>query len=74
MERRTTMDKNRKSAVTFKRRRSHLSKQNISDISKKEAKEGTMYQSNIGLSLTPETTTELHVNTVSELCSATTNK
>ena len=31
-----------------------------------------MYQSNIGLNLTPETTTEL--NTVSELCSATTNK
>ena len=74
MERKTTMDKNRKSAVTFKRRRSHLSKQNISDTSKKEAKEGTMYQSNIGLNLTPETTTELHVNTVSELCSATTNK
>ena len=45
------MDKNRKSAVTFKRRRSQLNKQNISDTSKKEAKEGTMYQSNIGLNL-----------------------
>ena len=72
MERKTAMDKNRKSAVTFKRRRSQLSKQNISDTSRKEAKEGTMYQSNIGLNLTPETTTDL--NTVSELCSATTNK
>ncbi|XP_020621317.1 uncharacterized protein LOC110058995 [Orbicella faveolata] len=70
MERKTTMDKNRKSAVIFKRRRSQLNKQKISDTSKKEAKEGTMYQSNIGLNLTPETTTEL--NTVSELCSVNT--
>lgn len=72
MERKTTMDKNRKSAVTFKRRRSQLNKQNISDTSKKEAKEGTMYQSNIGLNLTSETTTEL--NTVSELCSVITKE
>lgn len=68
MERKTTMDKNRKSAVTFKRRRSQLNKQNISDTSKKEAKEGTMYQSNIGLNLTLETTTD----TLSELCSVNT--
>jgi len=47
-----------------------LNKQNISDTFKKEGKEGTMYQSNIGLNLTPETTTEL--NTGSELCNVNT--
>ena len=70
MERKTTMDKNRKSAVTFKRRRSKVNKKSISDTSKKEAKEGTMYQSNIDLNLTPETTRE--VTTVSELGSVNT--
>ena len=66
-----TLDKLRKTTVAFKRRRSQLNKQKISNTSKKEAKEGTMYESNIGLNLTSETTTGLNAlesSSISELC------
>ena len=50
------MDKLRKSTVAFKRRRSQLHKNQISETSKNEAKEGTMYQSGIGLNLNSSAT------------------
>ena len=46
MEKKSSMDKQRKSTVTFKRRRSQ----------KNEAKEGTMYESGIGLNLNSSAT------------------
>ena len=49
MDKKSSMDKERKSTVAFKRRRSQLSKHQISETSINEAKEGTMYESGIGL-------------------------
>jgi len=51
MDKKSAMDKRRKSTVAFKRRRSQLNKHKISETSKKEAKAGTMYESGIGLTL-----------------------
>ena len=50
------MDKQRKSTVAFKRRRSQLNKHQISETSKNEAKEGTMYERGIGLNLNSSAT------------------
>ena len=51
MDKKISMDKQRKLTVAFKKRRSQLDKHKISETSKKEAKEGTMYESGIGLNL-----------------------
>ena len=51
MDKKSATDKQRKSTVAFKRRRSQLNKHKISETSKKEAKEGTIYESDIGLNL-----------------------
>jgi len=56
MDKKRALDKQRKSTVTFKRRRSQLNKHKISETSKKEAKEGTMYESGIGLNLNSSAT------------------
>ena len=51
MDKKTLMVKQRKSTIAFKKRRSQLDKHKISETSKKEAKEGTMYESGIGMNL-----------------------
>jgi len=56
MDKKSSMDKQRKSTVAFKRRRSQLHKNQISETSKNEAKEGTMYDSGIGLNLNSSAT------------------
>ena len=56
MDKKSSMDKQRKSTVAFKRRRSQLNKHQISETSKNEAKEGTMYESGIGLNLNSSAT------------------
>jgi len=56
MDKKSAMDKRRKSTVVFKRRRSQLKKHKISETSKKEAKEGTMYESGIGMTLNSSAT------------------
>ena len=56
MDKKRALDKQRKSTVAFKRRRSQLNKHKISETSKKEAKEGTMYESGIGLNLNSSAT------------------
>lgn len=61
MDKKSSIDKQRKSTVAFKRRRSQLNKHKISETSKNEAKEGTMYESGIGLNLNSSATaTELN--------------
>lgn len=56
MDKKRALDKQRKSTVAFKRRRSQLNKHKITETSKKEAKEGTMYESGIGLNLNSSAT------------------
>lgn len=56
MDKKRALDKQRKSTVAFKRRRSQLNKNKISETSKKETKEGTMYESGIGLNLNSSAT------------------
>ena len=56
MDKKSAMDKQRKLTVAFKRRRSQLNKHKISETSKKEAKEGTMYGSGIDLNLNSSAT------------------
>ena len=64
------MHKCRKSSGEFKQRRSQLNKQKISDTARKEAKEGSLYKSNIGLNLnSSETQRELNAPlSITELC------
>ena len=70
MDKKSEMHKCRKSSVEFKRRRSQLNKLKISDATRKEAKEGSTYESNIGLNLnSSETQRELSATlTIAELC------
>ena len=70
MDKKSDMHKCRKSSVEFKRRRSQLNKLKISDAARKEAKEGSTYESNIGLNLnSSKTQRELSATlTISELC------
>ena len=56
MDKKSSMDNQRKSSVAFKQRRSQLNKHEISEASKKQVKEGTMYQSGIGLNLNSSAT------------------
>ena len=56
MDKKSAMDKQRKLTVAFKRSRSQLNKHKISETSKKEAKEGTMYGSGIDLNLNSSAT------------------
>ena len=51
MDRKSNMHKCRNSTVEFKRRRSQLNKQKISDAAWKETKEGRTYESNVLLNL-----------------------
>ena len=51
MDRKSNMHKCRNSTVEFKRRRSQLNKQKISDAARKETKEGRTYESNVLLNL-----------------------
>ncbi|KAL9956925.1 hypothetical protein ACROYT_G038486 [Oculina patagonica] len=66
MEKKSSMDKERKSTLPFKIRRWQLNKQKISETSKKEAKEGSMYESGIGLNLdTSETARQSNTSELS---------
>lgn len=56
MEHKATQDKLRKSNLDFKRRRAQLHNNKLKTDGNKEAKEGPMYQSNIGLNLDPNKT------------------
>ena len=56
MEDKATQDKLRKSNLDFKRRRAQLHNNKLKTDGNKEAKEGPMYQSNIGLDLDPNKT------------------
>ena len=51
-----TQDKRRKSNLDFQRRRAQLHNNKLKTDGKKEAKEGAIYQSNIGLNLDPNKT------------------
>ena len=59
MEHKATQDKLRKSNLDFKRRRAQLHSNKLKTDSNKEAKEGSMYQSNIGLNLDPNKTNKV---------------
>lgn len=52
MDKKSAMDEQRKSTVAFQRVDHSKNKHKISKTSSKEAKEGIMYESDIGLSLT----------------------
>lgn len=56
MEHKATQDKLRKSNLDFKRRRAQLNNNKLKTDSSKEAKEGPIYQTNIGLNLDPNKT------------------
>ena len=56
MDKKKSKGKQRKSTVAFKRRPSQLHKHQISETSKNEGKEGTMYESGIGLNLNSSAT------------------
>ena len=58
MNHKATQDKLRKTSLDFKRRRSQLHKKKLQTDGNKEAKEGTTYQSNIGLNLDPNKSTD----------------
>ena len=58
MNHKSTQDKLRKTSLDFKRRRSQLHKKKLQTDGNKEAKEGTTYQSNIGLNLDPNKSTD----------------
>ena len=56
MEHKANLDKLRKSNLDFKRRRAQLHNNKLKSDGNKEAKDGPMYQSNIGLNLDPNKT------------------
>ena len=58
MNYKATQDKLRKISLDFRRRRSQLHKKKLQTDGNKEAKEGTTYQSNIGLNLDPNKSTD----------------
>ena len=58
MNHKATQDKFRKTSLDFKRRISQLHKRKLKTDGNKEAKEGTTYQSNIGLNLDPNKSTD----------------
>ena len=50
-DQKTLKEKKRKSSISYKKRRSQLKNKNLSSNAKKEEKEGTTYQTGIGLNL-----------------------
>lgn len=58
MDHKATKDKLRKNSVDFKRRRVQLHKQKLKIDGNKESKEGKTYQTNIGLNLDPNKSTD----------------
>ena len=59
MDHKATQDKLRKNSINFKRQRAQLHKQKLNLDGKKQAKEGSTYQSGIGLNLDPNNSTKL---------------
>ena len=59
MDYKATQDKLRKNSINFKRQRAQLHKQKLNLDGKKQAKEGSTYQSGIGLNLDPNNSTKL---------------
>ena len=59
MDHKATQDKLRKTSLDFKRRRAQLHNNKLKIDGNKEAKEGATYQSNIGLNLTPNISTQV---------------
>ena len=52
-------DKKRKSSISFKKRRSQLHRNKLNSKSRSEAREGTTYETNVGLNLDSNSTVEL---------------
>jgi len=59
MDHKATQDKLRKTSLDFKRRRAQLHNKKLKIDGNKEAKEGATYQSNIGLNLDPNISTQV---------------